>query len=315
MWPPGFAAFLIFYTACSVLFGNGGDHRRVQTARQQYAIWHVGHQVAFHRVFQRVAQGVGVGDVVFNRVVIEPVTLVIFADLTVLAPQVAACREFFDGTANRHQRFHFRSHIQVAEFIMPHVQRDNAQMVAANQVGVFLGVVQGKGEHALQVVEEVGAFFLIQRQDHLTVGTSLELIAIAKLLAQRLVVVNFTVNRQNVGVRSVVQRLGAIVDVDNRQALMHQNGFIAGVNAGPVRAAVAHQTRQLQRFLTQFNGIGLQIEHTENRTHIPTLLTTFLDCDVVLVVIGSMVGSSAMARFCCVVFMKMRQKRQGMQAF
>ncbi|HCR60699.1 MAG TPA: hypothetical protein DIW66_02210 [Serratia liquefaciens] len=39
---------------------------------------------------------------------------------------------------------------------------------------------------------------------------------------------------------------------------------------------MAHQTGQLQRFLTQFNGIGLQIEHTENRTHIPTLLTTFL---------------------------------------
>ncbi|MNT45147.1 hypothetical protein D3C72_1817120 [compost metagenome] len=128
----------------------------------------------------------------------------------------------------------------------------------------------------MQFVEEVRAFLLVQRQNHFTVGTGLELVAIAKLLAQRLMVVDLAVNGQNVGVRSVVQRLGAIVDVDNRQALMHQDGFIAGVNTGPIRAAVAHQTGQLQRFLTQFNGIGLQIEHTENRTHIPTLLTTFL---------------------------------------
>ncbi|MNE39674.1 hypothetical protein D3C80_1336390 [compost metagenome] len=94
--------------------------------------------MAFHRVFQRVAQGIGVGHVVFNVVVIEPVTLIIFADLAVLAPQVAARREFFNGAANRHQRFHFRGDIQVAEFVMAHVQRDNAQMVAANQVSVFL---------------------------------------------------------------------------------------------------------------------------------------------------------------------------------
>ncbi|WP_204319576.1 hypothetical protein, partial [Klebsiella aerogenes] len=37
--------------------------------------------------------------------------------------------------------------------------------------------------------------------------------------------------------------------------------------------------------LTQFNGIGLQIEHTENRTH-TTLLTGFYDCDVVFYCYG-----------------------------
>ncbi len=125
---------------------------------------------------------------------------------------------------------------------MAHVQRDDAQVIAADQVGVFFGVIQGKGEHALQIVEELRAFLLIQRQDHFTVGAGLEGIAVAQLLAQRLVVVNFAVDRQNVGVRSVVQRLSAVVDVDDRQAFVSQNGFVAGVNAGPIRAAVAHQT-------------------------------------------------------------------------
>lgn len=49
-------------------------------------------------------------------------------------------------------------------FIVSHVQRDNTNMVAANQVSVFFAVVQGEGEHTLQVVEELRAFLLIQRQ-------------------------------------------------------------------------------------------------------------------------------------------------------
>ncbi|MNC73793.1 hypothetical protein D3C75_1250520 [compost metagenome] len=90
---------------------------------------------------------------------------------------------------------------------------------------------------------------------------------LTQLLTQGLMVINFTVNRQYVGVRSVVQRLGTVIHVNNRQALVNQNGFIAGVDAGPVWAAMAHKARQFQRSFTQFNRIGLQIEHTENRTH------------------------------------------------
>ncbi|MNG87101.1 hypothetical protein D3C79_458940 [compost metagenome] len=94
--------------------------------------------MAFHRIFQRVAQCVGIGHIVFDIVVIEPVALVIFVDLAVQAPQIAACREFFDSATDRHQRFHFGGDIQVAEFVMAHVERDNAQVIAANQVSVFL---------------------------------------------------------------------------------------------------------------------------------------------------------------------------------
>ena len=94
----------------------------------------------------------------------------------------------------------------------------------------------------MQIVEELRAFLLIQRQDHFTVGAGLEGIAVAQLLAQRLVVVNFAVDRQNVGVRSVVQWLSAVVDVDDRQAFVSQNGLVAGLNAGPILAALAHQT-------------------------------------------------------------------------
>ena len=63
----------------------------------------------------------------------------------------------------------------------------------------FFAVVQGEGEHSLQIVEELRAFFLIQREDHFAVGTGLELVAIAILRAQRLVVVDLAVNGQRMG--------------------------------------------------------------------------------------------------------------------
>lgn len=72
-------------------------------------------------------------------------------------------------------------------------------MVATNQVGIFFAVVQGKSEHALQIVEKFWPFFLIQREDHFAVRPSLELVTIAILGAQGLVVVDFTVYRQYVG--------------------------------------------------------------------------------------------------------------------
>ena len=88
--------------------------------------------MAFHRLFQRLAQLVLIGNVVFHRVVIEPVTLIVLANFAVFAPQVAARRELFNGAAYRHQRFHFGGDIEVAVFVMAHIQRNNTDMVATN---------------------------------------------------------------------------------------------------------------------------------------------------------------------------------------
>ena len=155
-------------------------------------------------------------------------------------------------------------------FVVAHIERDDADMIAADQVLLLRAVPQDKGEHAFEFVEEVDAFFLIERQNDFAVGAGLELVAIAQLGAQRLMVVNLAVNRQNMGVIGVVQRLGAVVDVDDRQTFMRENRFIVGIHAGPVRSAMTHQARTLQRFFTQINRIAFQIQHTKNRTHILT---------------------------------------------
>ena len=140
-------------------------------------------------------------------------------------------------------------------------------MIATDQISVLLAVVQGKSKHALQIIQKLWAFFLIQREDNFAVGTGLELIAIAVLSAQRLVVINFTVNRQDMRFLHVVQRLSTGVDVDDGQTFVCQNGVITGVNTRPVRAAMAHQTRQFQGFFTQFNCVSFNIEYAKNRTH------------------------------------------------
>ncbi len=220
--------------------------------------------MAFYGLFQRLTQLSFVGNVVLNGVVIEPVALVVRADLTVLAPQVAARRELFNGAANWYQGFHFRGDIEVAVLIVPHVKRDNTEVVTANQVRIFFAVVQGKGKHPLQVVEEFRSFLLIQRQNDFAVRAGLEGVTVAVLSTQRLMVVDFTVDGQRVGFFLVIQRLGARVDVDNRQTFMGQDGLVAGIDTGPVRAAMAHQTREFQCFFTQLARVSFDIQYAKN---------------------------------------------------
>ena len=105
--------------------------------------------MAFDGLFQRLAQHVFVRFVVFYRIELEPVTLVVLTNLTVFAPQVAACRELFNRAADRHQRLHFRGDIKVAVFVMTHIKRDDSNVVATNQPGILFAVVQRKGEHTL----------------------------------------------------------------------------------------------------------------------------------------------------------------------
>ncbi len=105
--PPGVGTQLIYDATGGELFGDSRENRRVQTAGEQHAVRDVGHQVAFHGFFQRLTQRVFVGDVVFYRIVIEPVALLVLTNFAVVAPQVAARRELFNGAADRGQRFHF----------------------------------------------------------------------------------------------------------------------------------------------------------------------------------------------------------------
>lgn len=66
------------------------------------------------------------------------------------------------------------------------------------------------------------------------------------------------------GALGVVERLGAIARVDDGQTLVHQNGFVGAVDAGPVRPAVTQSLGHLQRRFAQGYCIGLDIQNAEN---------------------------------------------------
>ena len=105
--------------------------------------------MAFHRIFQRLTQLVFIGHVVFDRIVIKPITLIILTNFAVLTPQIATGREFFDCAAYRNQGFHFRRDVEVTVFVVPHIQWDDPDVIATNQISVLFAVVQGKSKHAL----------------------------------------------------------------------------------------------------------------------------------------------------------------------
>jgi hypothetical protein len=67
---------------------------------------------------------------------------------------------------------------------------------------------------------------------------------------------------------------------------VRQNRFIAGVNAGPVRTAMAHQAGKFQCLFTQLACVSFNIQYAKNRTH--NLLRYPVVFDVVLFVLRSL---------------------------
>ncbi len=265
--PPGLALVIVFHPAGGVELGDGGDDGRIQPAGEQHAVGHVAHQLALDRRFQRGLELRLVADVVLDRAVFHPVALVPGFKLAILAPQVVSRREGFDALAHRHQRLHLGGDIEVAVLVAAGVEGDDPHVVATNQVGILLRVVEDKGEDAVEIVQEGRALLLVEGEQHLTVGVGLELEVDLEVFLQLLVVVDLAVDRQHMGAFGVVERLGAVARVDDGQALMHQNGLVGAVDAGPVRPAVTKSLGHLQRRFAQGCCIGFDVQNAENRTH------------------------------------------------
>ena len=71
-------------------------------------------------------------------------------------------------------------------------------MVATNQVGILLGVIEDEGEDAERSSKRPGPS-LVEGQQHLAVGVGLELEVDLEVLLQLLVVVDLAVDGQHVG--------------------------------------------------------------------------------------------------------------------
>ena len=118
-------------------------------------------------------------------------------------------------------------------------------MIAGGEYGIVLSVVDEEGKVAYQAVDEVftrALEFLVQRQDHLAVGSGFELIGNSKLLFELLVVIDLTIDGQNVGFIFVIKRLGSVLRINNGESFVNDHGVLALIGAFPVGTAVKHKT-------------------------------------------------------------------------
>lgn len=107
------------------------------------------------------------------------------------------------------------------------------------------------------ILGSVKAILLVKRDDDLAVGVGLEGVGCWQLLTQDLevksvmccpwspslsitdlVVVDLAVDSQSNALILVQNRLGASIDADNRQTLVHENGLVRRVVAAPIGSAV-----------------------------------------------------------------------------
>ncbi len=150
-----------------------------------------------------------------------------------LAVEEMAGREIFDGPAVQ-QGLELGSHVEIAVFVAPGVQRHDPHRVAGDQVAAALLVVEHEGENAVEVVQEIGAALLVEGEDHFAVRAGGELVGRGEATLELLVVVDLAVDRQHLLAVAAVERLGAVFDVDDGQPLVGQDRLVAGVDAAPV---------------------------------------------------------------------------------
>jgi hypothetical protein len=86
-------------------------------------------------------------------------------------------------------------------------------------------------------------------------------------MPERSLIVDLAVDRQHHLAVGAVERLGAVLHVDDRQALVGEDGPLAGEEPAPVRTAVALQSRQLERQLAQRPDVRAYVEDSQDRAH------------------------------------------------
>ena len=178
--------------------------------------------------------------------------------------------------AESFKRFQFAGAVHGAVGIITDIQRNDSDRVARNQKLVFFLVIQGKGKDSAQVFQKADAFFTVEGQHHLAVGTRLEGIFPFVAVADVAMVVYFAVHGQNLFPVGREQGLPAALRVHNREAFVRQNGAFATVDATPVRTAVPDLGRHPQRLVAQGFGLLLDIEYCYDSTHSCSCLCCWL---------------------------------------
>ena len=243
--PVGLGAAVVLDAHFAILFGNGGNHRRVETAAEQHTIWHVGHQLSLHGFLQSVVDGSDTYRIVLHGIIFHPIATVIPFHAGLFAPIVMTRQERLVTFALAFECLQFGGHVEGAIAVVANVERYDADGVAGDEEGVTLLVVEHEGEDAAQVLEKVDAFLTVERQNDFAIAARLERILPGHTTANVLMVVNLAIHRQNLLAVGRIKWLPSTLGIDDAQSLMGKDGGATTIDAAPIGTAMTY-------FLTHF---------------------------------------------------------------
>ena len=135
--PIGTSLATIFNTCGRETLGNGGDDRRVQSAREQHTVRHVAHQLTLHGRHQSLTDllnGLTIGQSAFRTCLsFHPITVIIALHTRVLTPIVVAGQEGLVMIALAFQCFQLTGDIHLTVGIVTNIKRYHADRVAGNE--------------------------------------------------------------------------------------------------------------------------------------------------------------------------------------
>ena len=184
--------------------------------------------------------GACAGGVVFHGVVAKPVALIIALHARFAAPVIVSGQERLIAFALSFQRFQFAGHIHFSIAVVAYIKRYHADGVACNKKLVALGIIEGEGEDAAEVVEKVDALLAIQCQYNLAVATRLKLIFPLEAFSDVLMVIYLAVYGQHLFLVGGEERLTSRLGVDNAQSFMAQDGRSTCIDTTPVGSTVPY---------------------------------------------------------------------------
>ena len=98
--------------------------------------------------------------------------------------------------------------MEAAFVVVAGVQGDDPQVAARDDVLVSVGVIEDEGEDPVQPVQEAAALFGVERQDDLAVAAGLEFVGAREPGFQLTVVVDLSVDSQDVGAAGAAKAPG-----------------------------------------------------------------------------------------------------------
>jgi hypothetical protein len=151
---------------------------------------------------------------------------------------VVARREclYLDAVGN--ESLHLRSEPNRAILTGAHVKRTNTDGISSSKV--CLTVADHKGKIPLYAVQEASTLLFVQIEENLTIGVGEKLMLFLELLLKVLVVVNLTVDDEDVGVLLIKKWLSTTLNVDNGKSLMGENVLALDVHSAPVWSSVTN---------------------------------------------------------------------------